>query len=229
MPTRDATELDRLALVERLTAQDWIDEPFVGFGSAERVRRESPIWPGEGVPCTLVDRIETARRDIWQVELVVAGEGGAERRVPVGIVFDRTGEDARARIYYNKSIFGSDEPRRPVVAPEGEPLPALLEGYSRAIRAGDAAALSALVHPDAEIFGPPGRVSGAAFVEAVCGPQRVGTPGVPLQICSVTARGDTYAVEFISWRRPPHAGLGVYRFDDGLLVAARLYEGPVRR
>jgi hypothetical protein len=57
----------------------------------------------------------------------------------------------------------------------------------------------------------------------------VGSPGVPLEICTVTSVGTRYAAEFISWRRPPHAGIGVYEFVDDLLVAARLYEGPVRR
>jgi hypothetical protein len=216
---------DRDLLVARLADQAWIDDPFAGFVDPDGARAASPVWPdARWADCAITGRLETAERDVWEVRLT-----RDDLAVPVAVVFDATAEDARARLYYDKEAFHSAEPRRPVIAPDGRPLPVLVQRYRDAVRAADAPALAALVHPDAVIVGPPGRIDGAGFVEAITRAPAVGSPGVPLEICTVTSVGTRYAAEFISWRRPPHAGIGVYEFVDDLLVAARLYEGPVRR
>jgi hypothetical protein len=53
--------------------------------------------------------------------------------------------------------------------------------------------------------------------------------GVPIVYVTCTDDGTRAALEFISWRVPPHAGLGVYeRAASGRIVEFRAFEGPVR-
>lgn len=214
----------------RLRRQDWIDEPFTGFTGFEAFAAGSPVWPDERW-ARIEDRgsFTDGRRDVRLFTFV--RDEGTPAAVPVGFVFDLTNEDNRVRVYYNKEHFGSREPRRPLVAPESAPLPPALEAYLHAIRSGDRSLLSAVVDPSALFHSPRGTISGAAFIDAFSDTTPSVTAGVPLEICTVTAdeTGASFAVEFISWRRPPHGGLSVYTFDDGRLGAMDIFEGPVRR
>lgn len=215
----------REELIARLGAQTRIDDPFVGFTDAEGIRG-SVVWPDERWTAIREDRrITNERREV--VEYVYTRDEGEPADVPVAIVYDRAGEDAYARVYFNKTHFGSAEPRRPLVAPEPFEEPADLAAYERAIRSGDPAALDAVIADDAIIGSPNGPISKADFI-GVFGTRPGEQPrGVPLQYANLTAGGTTYACEFTSWRRPPHGGLAVYEFQDGRLVELRVYEGPV--
>ncbi len=219
------TESDREQLVARLREQTWIDEPFVGFADPSRLQADAPSWPGSAwAHVRRTDGIETDERDVWLYRFV--RHDGAE--VPVGFVFDKTNEDLRARVYYNKTAFGSDEPRRPLIAPEDSPIAEELARYRDAIRSGDRTRISGVIDPRAELQSPFGTVKGAQVIEAFSDDPAVSVKGVPLQFCTVTREAHRYAVEFISWRRPPHGGLSLYEFTDGKLTNMQIFEGPVR-
>lgn len=219
----------RAEIAERLQAQSWLDDPMAGFVDVDGFQSGSPVWPDERwVGIEDRGRFSNDRRDVWLFDFV--REGVEPLRVPVGFVWDMSGDDARARVYYNKAHFGSAEPRRPVVAPEGGRLPAALARYVAAMRSGDGERIAAVVDPEAEFMSPIGPITGAQFIQAFSQPPAPGeAPGVPLQVCTVTSSGGRYAVEFISWRRPPHGGLGVYEFTGGKLTSIGVFEGPVRR
>ncbi len=212
------------ALIERIRMQDRIDDPTVGWCDAGAFEAESLVWPER--TWAAIERIsatESAERDVW--EYAFRRDDGQPGEVPVAFVWDKTGAEPRARVYYNKAHFGLADPRRPVLARTDFEWPDELERYFRAVTRGDRALLEAVVHPDAEFHSPLGIVGRDVFVAAFSG----GNGGVPLEFNTVTRAGDEYAVEFTSWRRPPHAGLGVYSFREGMIVGARVYEGPVYR
>lgn len=220
---------DRESLISMLCEQDWLDDPTAGFVDAAAFEAGSLVWPDRRwarVKETM--QLVTDRRVVQ--EFIYTRAEVEPLEVPVAFVWDKTNEDRRARVYYNKAHFGFSEPPRPLIAPEHRPLSAALERYVSAIRAGDRGRLQQIVRPDAQIISPIGPVSAARFVEALTAePQDGAVRGVPLQICTVTTVDEVHATEFVSWRRPPHGGLGIYTFDDGLLTGIRVYEGPVRR
>lgn len=212
-------------LIERVRRQDWVDDPIVGFTTPAGFE-DSPIWPG--ARWSVIDEIASmsaGTRDVHEYLFTRAADG---QHIPVAFLSDRSGDDTRMRVYVDKAALGYDEPRRPLVAPEDTELPPDLARFLAASRSGDRPSLEGAIRADAVIVTAHGEVSGAQLIEAYSA-QRVGGPGVPFQFCTVTSRGDRHAVEFISWRRPPHAGLAVIDFSAGMVERARLYEGPVRR
>jgi len=222
---------DREELLARAGQQAWIDDPTTGFTPPAEWIAGSLVHPGDGWrEVRIVHRTEGERRDVWEYAFTrdSAPEGQATT-VPVGIVWDKTNEDARARVYYNKGLFGIREPRRPLVAPEELPLPEEMQRYRDAIRAGDRAALEAVVHPEAQLNSPFGPIERERFITGFSTPDANGRKGVPLQFCTITGVDGGYATEFISWRRPPHGGMSVYLFREGRLFSMRMYEGPVYR
>lgn len=219
---------DREELIQRLEAQEWIDEPFAGFTDSAGYRTSSPAWPGDDwVDVRRTDIIATEKRDVWLYTFTRVGSEPAA--VPVGVVFDKTAEDPRARVYYNKIHFASSEPRRPLVAPEDALVPDEVARYIAAMRSGNREQLSSVVDAGAEFQSPFGPITGAGFIDNFSRPGPGGTVGVPLQVCTVSTDGHRHAVEFISWRKPPHGGLGFYEFTDGKLASMKLFEGPVKR
>ncbi|WP_062461032.1 nuclear transport factor 2 family protein [Demequina soli] len=220
----DGQEAGVAALIERLRLQASIDDPTVGWCDAGAFEAESLVWPARSwASVERVSATESAERDVW--EYAFRRDVGEPADVPVAFVWDKTDADPRARVYYNKAHFGLTDPRRPVLARTDFAWPDELERYFKAVTRGDRALLEAVVHPDAEFHSPIGTVGRDVFVAAFSGSEG----GVPLEFNTVTRAGDGYAVEFTSWRRPPHAGLGVYSFREGMIVGARVYEGPVYR
>lgn len=215
----------RAELIHRLTAQERIDDPFVGFTDAAGIRA-SEIWPDERwLEVRLVRRITGPRREV--TEYVFRRATGEPAEVPAAIVWDGPGADARARIYFNKTHFGSTEPRRPIIAPEPIEEPDDLAAYERAVRGGDRAGLEAIIADDAVIGSPHGDIDKSRFIDIFATREGEEPRGVPLQYCTLTSDGSVHACEFVSWRRPPHGGLAVYAFDRGRLQQLRVYEGPV--
>lgn len=220
----DGQEDAAAALIERLRLQASIDDPTVGWCDAGRFEAESLVSPERTwVAIERIAATESADRDVWEYVFRRADDQPVD--VPVAFVWDKTDVEPRARVYCNKAHFGLTDPRRPVLARTDVEWPDELERYFRAVTRGDRALLEAVVHPDAEFHSPVGIVGRDVFVAAFSG----GNGGVPLEFNTVTRAGDEYAVEFTSWRRPPHAGLSVYSFREGMIVGARVYEGPVYR
>ncbi|GAA1467155.1 hypothetical protein GCM10017607_26230 [Microbacterium thalassium] len=214
-------------LLTRISAQTRIDDPTAGWSDPETFQAESLVWPERG--WERIERtgtIESPERDVW--EYVYHRPGSAPAEVPVAFVWDKTAPEPQGRVYYNKAHLGLTEPRRPLVAPTPFQWPEELRRYYEAITSGERALLEAAIDERAVFQSPVGPVPAGVFIDAFAStPERKG--GVPLQFNTVTAAGHDYAVEFTSWRRPPHGGLGVYGFRQGKLVSARAYEGPVYR
>ncbi|MEW2015077.1 dienelactone hydrolase family protein [Rhodococcus sp. NPDC076796] len=219
---------DRQELIAVLSQQDWVDDPIAGFATPDTVRSSSPVWPdSRWATVELTMHVRNDRREVREYLLRRADPAPVE--VPIAVVVDRDGSDRRARIYFDKSLFGSDQPRRPILAPGTDDLPPDLAEYHRALVSGDRESLEKIIASDARIQSPYGVIDRGRFVDefatAPGGPER----GAPVEYCTVTAESGTYACEFIGWRRPPHCGVAVYRFVDGRLQAMRVYEGPVYR
>jgi len=222
---------DREELIARAEQQAWIDDPTTGFTAPTEWTVGSLVHPDAGWDgVRIIHRTEGERRDVWEYEFTRdSAPAGQATTVPVGIVWDKTNEDLRARVYYNKALFGMSEPRRPLVAPEDLPLPEEMARYGTAIRAGDRAGLEAVIHPEAQLNSPFGPIEREQFIGGFSTPDQYGRKGVPVQFCTITGVDGGFATEFISWRRPPHGGLSVYLFRDGRLFSMRMYEGPVYR
>jgi hypothetical protein len=215
-------------LVSRLRAQDWIDDPFLGPVPAKRYEADSPVWPGrprwESVKAIAVTR--QATRTVTELHFVPAD--AREPALPVGIVWDETAGQRRARIYCNKSLLGSDQVRGPLIPPEpGLVLHPTMRRYHDALRAGDEQGLLDVLEPGLRVFGPMGELI-ADDVRAAFASRMAGAGGVPIMYVTGTDDGTRAAMEFISWRIRPHAGLGVYeRAPFGRIAVFRAYEGPV--
>ncbi|WP_062382934.1 nuclear transport factor 2 family protein [Demequina iriomotensis] len=217
-------DLTRESLAARLRTQSRIDDPTVGWCDPGAFEAGSLVWPDRGWGS--IERIgvmETDERDVW--EYTFRRSDGEPGEVPVAFVWDKSGPELLTRVYYNKAHFGLTDPRRPVLAPTEFEWPDELHRYFTAVTRGDRALLEAVVHPEAEFHSPIGVVGRDVFVAAFSGDKG----GVPLEFTTVTGAAGEYLVEFTSWRRPPHAGLGAYTFRDGMIVGARVYEGPVYR
>ena len=94
---------------------------------------------------------------------------------------------------------------------------------------GDTEGLLAVLEPGLRVFSPFGEIK-APDVRAEFAKRMAGTGGVPLMYVTATDDGTRAALEFISWRIRPHAGLGVYeRASSGRIAEFRAYEGPVPR
>jgi hypothetical protein len=223
MAMDDATE----ALVHRLGEQDWIDDPFLG-PVRPAACPASPVWPGSPRWASIKTGAVTAQgmRTASEFSLVPAEAG--EPDVPLGIVWDETEGRRRARVYCNKANLGSDQVRGPVIPPdESLTLHPTMQAYLTALRAGDEEGLLAVLDPELRVFSPFGEIK-AADVRAEFVGRMCQGGGVPLMYITATDDGTRAAMEFISWRIRPHAGLGVYeRGPTGRIVEFRAYEGPV--
>lgn len=227
----DTTE----ALLRRLREQDWIDDPFLGPVLPADCTA-SPVWPGSARWAD-IRTIRTIRaiagssdapRTVTELSFEPADAG--EPAVPVGIVWDETGGQRRARVYCNKAHLGSDQVRGPVIPPDPDVvLHPTMASYLTALRAADEEGLLAVLEPGLRVFSPFGEIK-APDVRAEFAKRMAGTGGVPLMYVTATDDGTRAALEFISWRIRPHAGLGVYeRAPSGRIAVFRAYEGPVPR
>ena len=101
-------------------------------------------------------------------------------------------------------------------------------GALAALRAGDEQGLVDALEPGLRVFGPMGEIR-AGDVRAEFAKRMADGGGVPLMYITATDDGTRAAMEFVSWRIRPHAGLGVYeRAASGRIAVFRAYEGPVR-
>jgi hypothetical protein len=215
------------ALVRRLGEQDWIDDPFLGPVRPADCAA-SPVWPDNPRWDSIRAGAVTAQGPRTVTEFRLAPSDVGAPLVPLGIVWDETDGRRRARVYCNKAHLGSDQVRGPLIPPD----PALtlhptMRAYLTALRAADEASLLAVLDPELRVFSPFGEIR-AADVRAEFVQRMVNIGGVPLMYVTATDDGTQAAVEFISWRIRPHAGLGVYkRAPSGRIIEFRAYEGPV--
>lgn len=223
-------------LAARLRSQSMIDDPFLGPVTAERFAAASPAWPELGQWSGLKPGLVTAgqRRSVSEFDFIPAD--AAQPVLPVGIVWDDTGTRPVARVYYNKQLAGVGLPGSEVVrAPMVPPDPALdphptMRRYADVLRRGDEQGLLEVLEPGLTVRGPLGAPMAADDVRAAFAAMIAAGGGVPVMYVTCTDDGSRAAMEFISWRTPPHAGLGVYeRAPSGRIAAFRAYEGPVRR
>lgn len=220
-------------LADRFRGRAWCDDPFLGPVLPGAFATGSPVWPHDPrwSDVALVRSTSDGARTVDELHYA-PHDGTDAKAVPVAIVWDDTGADAVARLYYNKTLVGgdgADRVRPPVLRPEPDlTLHPTMAAYVTALFGADEQGLLAVLAPDFRVRLPDG-----AFLE---GPQvrtgfaarfaRLG--GVPLQYVTATDDGTRAALEFISWRVPPHAGLGVYvRSDADLIREFCPYEGPV--
>ena len=215
------------ALVRRLGEQDWIDDPFLGPVRPADCAA-SPVWPDSPRWDSIRTGAVTTQGPRTVTEFRLAPSDVGAPLVPLGIVWDETGGRRRARVYCNKAHLGSDQVRGPVIPPDPDlELHPVMRAYLTALRAGDEAGLLAVLDPELRVFSPFGQIR-AADVRAEFVGRMVQGGGVPLMYITSTDDGITAALEFISWRIRPHAGLGVYeRGPSGRIVEFRAYEGPV--
>ncbi|KZF12553.1 MAG: dienelactone hydrolase family protein [Rhodococcus sp. (in: high G+C Gram-positive bacteria)] len=219
---------DRQELIDTLSQQNWVDDPMAGFVAPDALRASSPVWPdSRWASVELTMHIRNDQREVR--EYLLRRMEPAPVEVPIAVVFDLGGDDRRARIYFDKSLFGSKQPRRPILAPSENDLPPDLAEYHRALVSGDRESLENIIAPDARMQSPYGEIDRDRFVAEFATPPGGPTRGAPIQYCTVTSESGTYACEFIGWRRPPHCGVAVYRFEDGKMQAMRVFEGPVFR
>jgi hypothetical protein len=215
-------------LVSRLRGQEWIDDPFLGPVPAARFEAASPVWPGHSRwgAIKAVAITSQAPRTVSELHFVPADSSGPV--VPVGIVWDEAGGRRRARVYCNKTLLGSDQVRGPLIPPDpGLVLHPTMSRYLTALRAGDEQGLLEVLEPGLRVFGPMGELK-ADDVRAAFAKRMSQGGGVPIMYITGTDDGTRAAVEFISWRIRPHAGLGVYeRAASGRIAEFRAYEGPV--
>ena len=216
-------------LVRSLREQEWIDDPFLGPVSAADFEAGSPVWPAsprwESIGTVAVTG--QGPRTVAELRFVPADRG--ESVLPVGIVWDEAAGLRRARVYYNKALLGSDQVRGPVIPPDPDlVLHPSMRRYLAALRAGDEQGLLDVLEPGLRVFGPMGEIR-AGDVRAEFAKRMADGGGVPLMYITATDDGTRAAMEFVSWRIRPHAGLGVYeRAASGRIAVFRAYEGPVR-
>jgi hypothetical protein len=219
----DTTE----ALLRRLREQDWIDDPFLGPVLPADCAA-SPVWPGAPRWAGIRAITETSQGARTVTELSMEPAEAGAPALPVGVVWDETGGRRRARFYCNKAHLGSDQVRGPVIPPDPDlVLHPTMRGYLTALRAGDEQGLLAVLEPGLRVLSPFGEVR-APDVRAEMARRFAQAGGVPLMYVTATDDGTRAALEFISWRIRPHAGLGVYeRAPSGRISVFRAYEGPV--
>lgn len=156
--------------------------------------------------------------------------------LPVAVVADLDGAGVRAmRIYHSTYPFtGNHITRKPMLDPQtGLPEPEVVDRYMQGLREPNIGLVLSLFTADAYVREPSGdayRHEGEegrrAFYD---GALRDG--GIPLQHCSATFDGKTFAVEFIvdRWGNTEfatQAGMAVYQLtdDNTLIEAVRIYD-----
>jgi hypothetical protein len=218
-------------LAQRFSEQAWIDDPFLGPVLPDAFFRDSPVSPQSsrwgGVDVLHKIDAHNKARAVWELEFIPADS--TQSVLPVGIVWDATADPPRARVYCNKALLGVDEVRGPIIPPEADlVLHPTMQRYSQALRSADLHGLLEILDPHLRVRGPGGWIQDAD-VRTSFATRMANSGGVPIMYVTCTDDGSRAALEFISWRVPPHAGLGVYdRSQSGRIVQFRAYEGPVR-
>jgi hypothetical protein len=218
-------------LTARMSTQAWVDDPFLGpvvpavFASQSPLSTNDPRWARVVLQQEI--RAQTTARTVWELEYQPADSG--QSALPVAVVWDETAQPARARIYCNKALLGVDQVRGPIIPPEADlQLHPTMQTYREALRAGNLDGLLAVLDPELRVRGPMGWIQ-EADVRTAFATRMANSGGVPIMYVTCTDDGMRAALEFISWRVPPHAGLGVYeRGPSGRIVQFRAFEGPVR-
>ena len=125
--------------------------------------------------------------------------------------------------------MGSDRVRPPIITAEPDlQLHPVMAAYAAALRNADGPGLLAVLDPAFRHRRPDGTYPDSDDVRTEFVEGLVAIGGVPIQYVTATDDGSCAAHEFISWRTPPHAGVGVYeRSEAGLIREFRGYEGPV--
>ncbi len=224
------TLIDELA--DRFATRAWVDDPFTGPALPADVAATSPVCPQheQWSDLELVKTITAGPRTVNELCYTPREPGG--KRVPVAVVWDDSGSEKVARVYYNKTFIGgpgSERVRPPVQRPEPHlDLHPTLVAYHSALSTADGPGIVATLAPEFRVRVPNGVYLEGDDVRGQFADRFAKTGGVPLQYVTSTDDGRTAALEFISWRVPPHAGIGVYDpNDDGLIAEFRAYEGPV--
>ena len=224
------TSIDDLS--DRFAARAWVDDPFTGPALPADFAASSAVWPRDErwADVEIVKTITAGPRSVDELYYTPRDPDG--KRVPVAIVWDDSGSDKVARVYYNKTFIGgpgSERVRPPVLRPEPDlDLHPTLVAYHAALSSADGPGIVATLAPGFRVRVPSGVYLEGDDVRTEFADRFAKTGGVPLQYVTATDDGVTAALEFISWRVPPHAGIGVYdRNDDGLISEFRAYEGPV--
>lgn len=215
-------------LIGRLRKQEWVDDPFLGPVLPAEFEAASVIWPGG----PRWERVETVTeicagpRTVTELRFIPADP--AQPVLPAAIVWDETAGRRRARAYFNKALLGGGQVRGPVIPPDpGLVLHPTMRRYSEALRAADERALLECLEPGLRVLGPMGEIT-ANDVRCEFAKMMSALGGVPIMYVTATDDGSRAALEFISWRIRPHAGLGVYeRAPSGRIAVFRAYEGPV--
>lgn len=192
---------------------------------------------------TDIERIITPRRVIEETVLTLDRDG-TRIDLPVAVVADRD-DDARiteVRIYYGTwPLTGTHSHRPPLLQLEPDlEEPDVIAEYRRALAAGDARALVAVLEADASVREPAGGAylhRGSDELLALYELFFSNGGGIPLERCTVTDDGRSCALEYnvVQWGRTalaPAAGLAVYvRGATGKLASVRIYDDvdpPVR-
>ncbi len=227
-------------LLDLFSGDPSINVPFEGEVQGEAdlkdfIRRLSDCLSTSEAQSRLLNEIAVPECTI--LELIVRLDlRGKSLELPVAIVADLDEAGVRAmRIYHSTYPFtGSHIIRKPMLVPQtGLHEPAVVERYMRGLREPNIGLVLSLFTPDAYVREPSGdsyRHEGEegrrAFYESAL---RDG--GIPLQHCSSTFDGKTFAVEFIvdRWGRTEfatQAGMAVYQLtgDNKLIEAVRIYD-----
>jgi hypothetical protein len=218
-------------LARRMATQAWVDDPFLGpvvcatFLEHSLVSPTNPRWAGVALQQEI--RSETRSRTVWELDYQPSDAN--QSSLPVAVVWDETAHPPRARIYCNKALVGVDQVRGPIIPPEPHlDLHPTQQRYSQALRSADLQGLLDVLDPELRVRGPMGWILDAD-VRTAFATRMANSGGVPIMYVTCTDDGTRAALEFISWRVPPHAGLGVYeRGPSGRIVQFRAFEGPVR-
>ncbi len=232
-PSGAPTALDRFHNHLEMTVR--INDPVVGFSDVAGFKSGSPAWPGLPTWAQLqeVREIVGAIRTVSEYILIPHDDEAPPLRFAV-VWDDSQGARRHARVYYDSRAFGYSVPRPPVVAPDRYiARPHFMGRFEEAMVTGDPDVFAAALAADAIVHESTAALDGAKFASIIGNPStpddnRDGrSAGVPLQFCTVTTDGAVAAAEHVVWRRPPHAGLGVYtQGPDGRINEFRVYETP---
>ncbi len=183
----------------------------------------------------LLNSVGTKDRAVFEFVLTLQVKTQAIE-LPVALVADLAGADVSAiRVYHSTYPFsGRHITRKPMLAPDaGLREPEVVERYMQGLSEPDVEMILAVFTPEAYVREP----SGDAYRHAGTDGRRafyeraLADGGIPLQHCTATFDGKTFAVEFIvdRWgktRFEMQAGMAVYQLTDdrSLIEAVRIYD-----
>ncbi len=217
-----------------------INTPFGGKIRSEKGLRDfsgkmSECFSESEAQCRLVHSLTGSMRTVLETVIQLKLKDKTIE-LPVAIVADLDEAGiAEIRVYHSTFPFtGRHITREPMLAPQPDlQEPEVVEQYMRGLREPDIGLVLSLFTPDAYVREPSGdayrhegKEGRRAFYEAAL---RHG--GIPLQHCTATFDGHTFAVEFIvnRWGRTEfatQAGMAVYQLtdDNKLIEAVRIYD-----